>query len=103
MERSVSNSVLEGKSAEMTPEELGLLLGHVTVSAVARSVDPRTGQRSVYGGHTLAGIVRAAIALGVDPERDRVSIEAGIGQGGQGFYVVDEVEGGIKELREVCR
>ena len=73
-------------------EVAGALLGAAMTHVV-------NGQRAVYGGHTLAGIVSAAVALGVDPHQDEVSIEAHIAAGGSGFYVVDEV-GGVKEIRE---
>lgn len=96
MNRSVSGSLMEIKPGVF--EELAAL-GSALGSPLTKVVN---GQRAVYGGYTLVGIVTAAIALGVDPHTDRVSVEANIAVGGSGFYVVDDVSG-VKEIREACR
>ncbi len=93
MNERVSGSLMEIKSDAFDElAALGASLGSPLTKVV-------NGQRAVYGGYTLFGILSAAVALGVDPQKDRISIEANIAVGGSGFYVVDDVSG-VKEIRE---
>lgn len=92
----MSRSV-DGTTTERKPESAEELLGQLLGSPLVKW---DKGQRAIWGGHTLFGILRAAIELGVDPERDLVSIESNISQGGSGFYVVEQ-HAGVREMREV--
>jgi hypothetical protein len=89
----VNGTVMEHKPTDL--ERAALLLGRAAVQFGA-------GYRTAYGGRTWGWIKRAIEALGVKDD-DLVSIEANIGDGGTGWYEVDDAPGGIKEVREVVR